>query len=81
MAENLADLIDGYCRLISNETHSLIVRVQKGERPASLVQRLSVRQNYKQKKKEFVINLMAILPDNVCFCPLEGERALPSIPK
>uniref|UniRef100_A0A672HME0 non-specific protein-tyrosine kinase n=1 Tax=Salarias fasciatus TaxID=181472 RepID=A0A672HME0_SALFA len=32
-AENLADLIDGYCRLISMETHSFIVRVQKeGER-------------------------------------------------
>ncbi|KAJ0054925.1 hypothetical protein NL108_007087, partial [Boleophthalmus pectinirostris] len=29
-AENLADLIDGYCRLISMETHSFIVRVQKG---------------------------------------------------
>ncbi|KAM3858193.1 focal adhesion kinase 1-like [Diretmus argenteus] len=33
MAENLADLIDGYCRLVSMETHSFIVRVQKeGER-------------------------------------------------
>uniref|UniRef100_A0A3Q2T206 Focal adhesion kinase 1 n=1 Tax=Fundulus heteroclitus TaxID=8078 RepID=A0A3Q2T206_FUNHE len=32
-AENLADLIDGYCRLVSMETHSFIVRVQKeGER-------------------------------------------------
>uniref|UniRef100_A0A8C6PKL3 Focal adhesion kinase 1 n=1 Tax=Nothobranchius furzeri TaxID=105023 RepID=A0A8C6PKL3_NOTFU len=30
-AENLADLIDGYCRLVSMETHSFIVRVQKGE--------------------------------------------------
>uniref|UniRef100_A0A669CYZ5 Focal adhesion kinase 1 n=1 Tax=Oreochromis niloticus TaxID=8128 RepID=A0A669CYZ5_ORENI len=33
MAENLADLIDGYCRLVSMETHSFIIRVQKeGER-------------------------------------------------
>lgn len=30
MAENLADLIDGYCRLVSMETHSLIVRIHKG---------------------------------------------------
>uniref|UniRef100_A0A3Q3GP85 Focal adhesion kinase 1 n=1 Tax=Labrus bergylta TaxID=56723 RepID=A0A3Q3GP85_9LABR len=30
MAENLADLIDGYCRLITMETNSFIVRVQKG---------------------------------------------------
>uniref|UniRef100_H2T0L4 Focal adhesion kinase 1 n=1 Tax=Takifugu rubripes TaxID=31033 RepID=H2T0L4_TAKRU len=29
-AENLADLIDGYCRLISMESHSFIVRVHKG---------------------------------------------------
>uniref|UniRef100_A0A3B5MS47 Focal adhesion kinase 1 n=1 Tax=Xiphophorus couchianus TaxID=32473 RepID=A0A3B5MS47_9TELE len=29
-AENLADLIDGYCRLVSMETQSFIVRVQKG---------------------------------------------------
>uniref|UniRef100_A0A674NWK2 Focal adhesion kinase 1 n=1 Tax=Takifugu rubripes TaxID=31033 RepID=A0A674NWK2_TAKRU len=28
-AENLADLIDGYCRLISMESHSFIVRVHK----------------------------------------------------
>ncbi|XP_068590453.1 protein tyrosine kinase 2aa isoform X8 [Cebidichthys violaceus] len=48
MAENLADLIDGYCRLISMESHSFIVRFQK---------------------------------DDLCLCPLEGERALPSIPK
>uniref|UniRef100_A0A8D3C749 non-specific protein-tyrosine kinase n=1 Tax=Scophthalmus maximus TaxID=52904 RepID=A0A8D3C749_SCOMX len=32
MAENLADLIDGYCRLVSMETHSFIVRYQKGMR-------------------------------------------------
>uniref|UniRef100_A0A665TK67 Focal adhesion kinase 1 n=1 Tax=Echeneis naucrates TaxID=173247 RepID=A0A665TK67_ECHNA len=32
MAENLADLIDGYCRLVSMETHSFIVRVHKGMR-------------------------------------------------
>uniref|UniRef100_A0A669BBB2 Focal adhesion kinase 1 n=1 Tax=Oreochromis niloticus TaxID=8128 RepID=A0A669BBB2_ORENI len=31
MAENLADLIDGYCRLVSMETHSFIIRVQKGK--------------------------------------------------
>uniref|UniRef100_A0A8C5BS92 non-specific protein-tyrosine kinase n=1 Tax=Gadus morhua TaxID=8049 RepID=A0A8C5BS92_GADMO len=35
MAENMADLIDGYCRLVSMETHSFIVRVQKGEQQLS----------------------------------------------
>uniref|UniRef100_A0A3P8V459 Focal adhesion kinase 1 n=1 Tax=Cynoglossus semilaevis TaxID=244447 RepID=A0A3P8V459_CYNSE len=28
-AENMADLIDGYCRLVSSATHSFIIRVQK----------------------------------------------------
>ncbi|XP_044028690.1 protein tyrosine kinase 2aa isoform X5 [Siniperca chuatsi] len=42
MAENLADLIDGYCRLISMETHSLIVRVQKeGERALPSIPKVS----------------------------------------
>uniref|UniRef100_A0A8C5ADY7 non-specific protein-tyrosine kinase n=1 Tax=Gadus morhua TaxID=8049 RepID=A0A8C5ADY7_GADMO len=30
-AENMADLIDGYCRLVSSLSHSFIVRVQKVE--------------------------------------------------
>ncbi|XP_047460918.1 protein tyrosine kinase 2aa isoform X3 [Mugil cephalus] len=42
MAENLADLIDGYCRLVSMETHSFIVRVQKeGERALPSIPKLS----------------------------------------
>ncbi|KAM6899639.1 focal adhesion kinase 1-like isoform 3-T3 [Xenentodon cancila] len=41
-AENLADLIDGYCRLVSMETHSFIVRVQKeGERALPSIPKLS----------------------------------------
>uniref|UniRef100_A0A3Q1JNL6 Focal adhesion kinase 1 n=1 Tax=Anabas testudineus TaxID=64144 RepID=A0A3Q1JNL6_ANATE len=31
-AENMADLIDGYCRLVSSATHSFIVRVHKGRK-------------------------------------------------
>ncbi|XP_039675272.1 protein tyrosine kinase 2aa isoform X15 [Perca fluviatilis] len=42
MAENLADLIDGYCRLISMETHSFIVRFQKeGERALPSIPKVS----------------------------------------
>nr|XP_043908222.1 protein tyrosine kinase 2aa isoform X9 [Solea senegalensis] len=41
-AENMADLIDGYCRLVSMETHSFIVRVQKeGERALPSIPKLS----------------------------------------
>uniref|UniRef100_A0A3Q2Y4Y9 non-specific protein-tyrosine kinase n=1 Tax=Hippocampus comes TaxID=109280 RepID=A0A3Q2Y4Y9_HIPCM len=45
MAENLADLIDGYCRLISMETRSFIVRVQKGSGRVMLlsIQLLGIR--------------------------------------
>ncbi|XP_072226293.1 focal adhesion kinase 1-like isoform X6 [Leuresthes tenuis] len=40
--ENLADLIDGYCRLVSMETHSFIVRGQKeGERALPSIPKLS----------------------------------------
>ncbi|XP_034066277.1 protein tyrosine kinase 2aa isoform X6 [Gymnodraco acuticeps] len=42
MAENLADLIDGYCRLITMETHSFIVRYQKeGERALPSIPKVS----------------------------------------
>ncbi|XP_053190950.1 protein tyrosine kinase 2aa [Scomber japonicus] len=42
MAENLADLIDGYCRLITMETHSFIVRFQKeGERALPSIPKVS----------------------------------------
>ncbi|XP_041867840.1 protein tyrosine kinase 2aa isoform X2 [Melanotaenia boesemani] len=42
MAENLADLIDGYCRLVSTQTHSFIIRVQKeGERALPSIPKLS----------------------------------------
>ncbi|XP_027891578.1 protein tyrosine kinase 2aa isoform X2 [Xiphophorus couchianus] len=41
-AENLADLIDGYCRLVSMETQSFIVRVQKeGERALPSIPKVS----------------------------------------
>lgn len=116
LAENLADLIDGYCRLISNETHSFIVRVQKGRKCLShLLGILTIEKPYallflpvshkvkgsfgratgtdlvvlvlscvlcimSPKAQEFLL-LYITLSDDVCFCPLEGERALPSIPK
>ncbi|XP_061822958.1 protein tyrosine kinase 2aa isoform X4 [Nerophis lumbriciformis] len=42
MAENLADLIDGYCRLVSMKTNSIIVRVQKeGERALPSIPKVS----------------------------------------
>ncbi|XP_062265627.1 protein tyrosine kinase 2aa isoform X4 [Platichthys flesus] len=51
MAENLADLIDGYCRLVSMDTHSFIVRYQKeGERALPSIPKVSNN----EKKSEAV---------------------------
>uniref|UniRef100_A0A452EJY1 Focal adhesion kinase 1 n=1 Tax=Capra hircus TaxID=9925 RepID=A0A452EJY1_CAPHI len=36
IAENMADLIDGYCRLVHGATQSFIIRPQKGEPPPAL---------------------------------------------
>uniref|UniRef100_A0A8C2X2A8 Focal adhesion kinase 1 n=1 Tax=Cyclopterus lumpus TaxID=8103 RepID=A0A8C2X2A8_CYCLU len=42
-AENMADLIDGYCRLVSSATHSFIVRVHKeGDRALPSIPKLNV---------------------------------------
>ncbi|XP_075995270.1 protein tyrosine kinase 2aa isoform X2 [Genypterus blacodes] len=42
MAENMADLIDGYCRLVSMETHSFIIRAHKeGERALPSIPKVS----------------------------------------
>uniref|UniRef100_A0A8C5FEY2 non-specific protein-tyrosine kinase n=1 Tax=Gadus morhua TaxID=8049 RepID=A0A8C5FEY2_GADMO len=41
-AENMADLIDGYCRLVSSLSHSFIVRVQKDAWPGPHLLRGSV---------------------------------------
>uniref|UniRef100_A0A7N6BRE2 Focal adhesion kinase 1 n=1 Tax=Anabas testudineus TaxID=64144 RepID=A0A7N6BRE2_ANATE len=41
-AENMADLIDGYCRLVSSATHSFIVRVHKeGDRALPSIPKFS----------------------------------------
>ncbi|XP_055287778.1 focal adhesion kinase 1 isoform X16 [Moschus berezovskii] len=53
IAENMADLIDGYCRLVHGATQSFIIRPQKG---------------------------YVLLHGEHHAC-VEGERALPSIPK
>uniref|UniRef100_A0A3B4BF21 FERM domain-containing protein n=1 Tax=Periophthalmus magnuspinnatus TaxID=409849 RepID=A0A3B4BF21_9GOBI len=37
-AENMADLIDGYCRLVSSVSHSFIIRVHKGKPPLFFMQ-------------------------------------------
>ncbi|XP_068189731.1 focal adhesion kinase 1-like isoform X2 [Antennarius striatus] len=58
MAENLADLIDGYCRLVSMETHSFIIRVQKeGERALPSIPKVS---NNEKKSEAFRSGVRAI---------------------
>uniref|UniRef100_A0A9L0T1C4 Focal adhesion kinase 1 n=1 Tax=Equus caballus TaxID=9796 RepID=A0A9L0T1C4_HORSE len=41
IAENMADLIDGYCRLVNGATQSFIIRPQKGERALPSIPKLA----------------------------------------
>uniref|UniRef100_A0A8C5SAM9 Focal adhesion kinase 1 n=1 Tax=Laticauda laticaudata TaxID=8630 RepID=A0A8C5SAM9_LATLA len=46
IAENMADLIDGYCRLVTGATQSFIIRSQKGKRKFSPILFLSETDDY-----------------------------------
>ncbi|XP_077937569.1 protein tyrosine kinase 2aa isoform X8 [Gasterosteus aculeatus] len=74
MAENLADLIDGYCRLISMETHSFIVRYQKeGERALPSIPKLT---NNEKKLEAVRSGVRAIsVSDLVTSPPLKPTKA------
>ncbi|CAL8249658.1 unnamed protein product, partial [Boreogadus saida] len=51
-AENMADLIDGYCRLVSSLSHSFIVRVQKeGDRALPSIPNPKVSNHEKRMEK------------------------------
>ncbi|XP_034467478.1 focal adhesion kinase 1-like isoform X16 [Hippoglossus hippoglossus] len=54
-AENMADLIDGYCRLVSSATHSFIVRVHKeGDRALPSIPKVSNHERRMEKRMEGV---------------------------
>ncbi|XP_045900103.1 focal adhesion kinase 1-like isoform X2 [Micropterus dolomieu] len=54
-AENMADLIDGYCRLVSSATHSFIVRVQKeGDRALPSIPKVSNHERRMEKRMDGV---------------------------
>ncbi|XP_058502744.1 focal adhesion kinase 1-like isoform X4 [Solea solea] len=54
-AENMADLIDGYCRLVSSATHSFIVRVHKeGDRALPSLPKVSNHEKRMEKRMEGV---------------------------
>ncbi|XP_061772119.1 focal adhesion kinase 1-like isoform X2 [Nerophis ophidion] len=54
-AENMADLIDGYCRLFSLATHSFIVRVHKeGDRALPSLPKVSNHERRMEKRMEGV---------------------------
>ncbi|XP_055358864.1 focal adhesion kinase 1-like isoform X3 [Betta splendens] len=54
-AENMADLIDGYCRLVSSATHSFIVRVHKeGDRALPSIPRVSNHEKRMEKRMDGV---------------------------
>ncbi|XP_028436395.1 focal adhesion kinase 1 isoform X1 [Perca flavescens] len=54
-AENMADLIDGYCRLVSLATHSFIVRVHKeGDRALPSIPKVSNHERRMEKRMDGV---------------------------
>ncbi|XP_053182304.1 focal adhesion kinase 1-like isoform X1 [Scomber japonicus] len=54
-AENMADLIDGYCRLVSSATHSFIVRVHKeGDRALPSIPKVSNHERRMEKRMDGV---------------------------
>ncbi|KAM4633371.1 focal adhesion kinase 1-like isoform 4-T5 [Polymixia lowei] len=54
-AENMADLIDGYCRLVSSATRSFIVRVQKeGDRALPSIPKVSNHEKRMDKRMDGV---------------------------
>ncbi|XP_028327187.1 focal adhesion kinase 1-like isoform X4 [Gouania willdenowi] len=54
-AENMADLIDGYCRLVSSATHSFIVRVHKeGDRALPSLPKVSNHEKRMEKRMDGV---------------------------
>ncbi|XP_049585760.1 focal adhesion kinase 1 isoform X7 [Syngnathus scovelli] len=54
-AENMADLIDGYCRLFSSTSHSFIVRVHKeGDRALPSIPKVSNHERRMEKRMDGV---------------------------
>ncbi|XP_029927506.1 focal adhesion kinase 1-like isoform X2 [Myripristis murdjan] len=54
-AENMADLIDGYCRLVSSATHSFIIRVHKeGDRALPSIPKVSNHEKRMEKRMDGV---------------------------
>nr|XP_015831236.2 focal adhesion kinase 1 isoform X10 [Nothobranchius furzeri] len=54
-AENMADLIDGYCRLVSSVPHSFIVRVHKdGDRALPSIPKVSNHEKRMEKRMDGV---------------------------
>eukprot|EP00066_Takifugu_rubripes_P014535 XP_011603801.1 PREDICTED: focal adhesion kinase 1 isoform X5 [Takifugu rubripes] len=54
-AENMADLIDGYCRLVSSSPHSFIVRVHKdGDRALPSIPKVSNHERRMEKRMDGV---------------------------
>ncbi|XP_055084191.1 focal adhesion kinase 1-like isoform X4 [Periophthalmus magnuspinnatus] len=54
-AENMADLIDGYCRLVSSVSHSFIIRVHKeGDRALPSIPKVSNHEKRMEKRMDGV---------------------------
>ncbi|XP_077349521.1 focal adhesion kinase 1 isoform X8 [Lithobates pipiens] len=73
IAENMADLIDGYCRLVSGASESFIIRPQKeGERALPSIPKLANSEKHVRAHTVSVSDSIPSLPKshkNKCFLP------------
>lgn len=86
IAENMADLIDGYCRLVNGASQSFIIRPQKGELrfclhlptelldepPSSLELFFSVALNSNTERMAQPVSLRSCFPRAVVQLPAQG---------
>ncbi|MGH0159699.1 UNVERIFIED_CONTAM: hypothetical protein FKN15_042690 [Acipenser sinensis] len=76
IAENMADLIDGYCRLVKGVSQSFIIRPQKVTTPS-----LNIAENMADLIDGYCRLVKGVSQSFIIRPQKEGERALPSIPK
>ncbi|XP_041484062.1 focal adhesion kinase 1-like isoform X3 [Lytechinus variegatus] len=79
IAEDMADLIDGYCRLVLNTEQSLIIRAQQGYSEVHIPRDKSAVITYASTFNA-VTRRSAKKAKNAVQDVIQGDRALPSLP-
>ncbi|XP_024917506.1 focal adhesion kinase 1 isoform X1 [Cynoglossus semilaevis] len=80
-AENMADLIDGYCRLVSSATHSFIIRVQKeGDRALPSLPKVSNHEKRMEKRMDGVRTRAVLVSETDDYAEIIDEEDTYTMP-